>query len=647
MNVSYENGTERQQGVVQYVLDNLLHLNLDRWPQDLVIAFNDDPTPEVHNEFAVTEQIEGGIKLTFRTDFPHFHELWFDTIEFAKECVGHELGHALMYLLPSEVLEGQLLPLFGFTLEDITDDAHLAWLDRPKECIAETFKDCFLRKIDRAYPNRTNLHLPIKNYAAFRAIFRQEMPSQDGGSDGLFRVRESELQPDPPEEDGYSKVAFGNLFRPQTGARMRQEWTIPFDRYFVDGEDSWLLFSWNGYFFDADLNQIGGVFFEVYLHQPSSGSWGDSYVYFLNEMPSEVSVTPALPSGAESTPTPINDDWTPDFSYGIEFDVPDGAETFDYAWNLSVLTDPWLVSMTHEEVVAQFEEVVPTLEITCIDAFKTYGQEDAWFTATQTYPDDGSNGLWRYLLHTTDTGAEWQDTNTYVAYVGKPVGLLGEWTPEELAEQGPIFRVTPGATYSYEFTFPDFDLGPFVYVGWPGYAAWAFQKRFVGTNDPALRRHSRFSVGYPSTLSDREEGEWLVFAWGDSVDGVLPGQTNNIIDPLAGTTDPVTGRTREWKTEEETSDWWYFPADAPVLTVSESFVVPEGVDRVWLNASFVVQQPPPAGTRELDIPDIQAVLPTLMICEVEGIEGQDVPPTTVAPGGVRGGERRLRHPVMG
>lgn len=173
MNVTFSNGNSMQQGVVQYVIDNLLHLDLGRFNFDLIVEFVDNPEPSIHNEFAFTEGDPPIIQL--RSDFPSFAPLtlW-GSIEFAKETVAHELAHALLGQIP-QTERDEILALFDSTQAEMDADGDREWVDRIREGIAETFKDAFLRKVDRRYPNRTNVKLPYSRFPAFREIWRGDM----------------------------------------------------------------------------------------------------------------------------------------------------------------------------------------------------------------------------------------------------------------------------------------------------------------------------------------------------------------------------------------------------------------------------------------------------------------------------------------
>lgn len=176
MNVTFANGTTEQQGVVEWVFANLLNLDLARFTLNLTVEFVPNPDPGVHNEVAFTEVSTGVATMSIRDDFPHFPTEAWDSIEFAQETVAHELGHALLGQLPTEV-QDEIFALFGTDRSDFEDDSGQSWEDRLLEGVVETFKDTFLRQRDRAYANRTNIKLPIYRYPAFRSIFRRPIVS--------------------------------------------------------------------------------------------------------------------------------------------------------------------------------------------------------------------------------------------------------------------------------------------------------------------------------------------------------------------------------------------------------------------------------------------------------------------------------------
>jgi hypothetical protein len=442
-------------------------------------------------------------------------------------------------------------------------------------------------------------------------------------------------------------------------------------------------FHWNGYFFDADFNQLGGVFFNLDLDRSASGSWevapGSGLVYLLDDgMPGGVDVTPALPPGAEVTPTQINEDWTPSLSYEIQFVVPEGAETFDYSWDIQALTTPWLDGgMSHAEVVAQFEEVVPSLTVDCYDVFATNGhQEEWWLREHSAVTFDGGDGLHRYIdTLTPDTlragfPTAWDSPSwgpTYYAAVATDYDNISEQFVRYNAAQTTGFvvvEVTPGMELSYEFAFPeewDFNASqPWV--------EWRLKKYFLGSVDPDVRCFTlcRAKMG-PYFSGDPSFPAQLHFTLqSDNHPDAPAGHTNTVADAFdawkaycATVGDPydpwpslVGGPTFEgentWSSPNENDDF-YMPVEATAMpfTVAESFVVPEGVTQMALMAEMLII---PNGVTAIDLPAIAEFLPSLVVCGVGGTDfpaEEEVPSGEAVPGGVRGGSVRTKHGVMG
>lgn len=177
MDLTFLNGSDHQHEVVRDALRSLLHLNLDRFNFSVEVSFAPNPVsdPLVHHPFAVT--VTGfPTTITIRDDFPHFQvggamHSEYASLDFARETVIHELGHALLHRLP-RALEEEIADLFD-TTPDTWNPTGVKWENRPEEGIAETFKDAFLPNSQREFTNRTNVAIPIRKYQDFRHIFRE------------------------------------------------------------------------------------------------------------------------------------------------------------------------------------------------------------------------------------------------------------------------------------------------------------------------------------------------------------------------------------------------------------------------------------------------------------------------------------------
>lgn len=81
---------------------------------------------------------------------------------FWRECLVHEMGHALVLNAPSDAVE-MIPPLFGKTMDDWDTGV---WATSVNEAFAETWKDCVLDKAARLYDNRTQLSIPREKWTA-------------------------------------------------------------------------------------------------------------------------------------------------------------------------------------------------------------------------------------------------------------------------------------------------------------------------------------------------------------------------------------------------------------------------------------------------------------------------------------------------
>lgn len=175
MILTFTNGTDLQKEVVRTTLHNLLGLPFDSISLELTVEFIANPDPDVHNEFAATDwSYDSNTALTkIASVAPNWPVPW-DGMLFFAETVAHELGHAL-YAALEQGSRVAIAEMFGAGSDDIAElqPPGVPWEDRIMEGIAETFKDAFLPPRLRRYYNRTNKKIPISQYPAFRALWRQ------------------------------------------------------------------------------------------------------------------------------------------------------------------------------------------------------------------------------------------------------------------------------------------------------------------------------------------------------------------------------------------------------------------------------------------------------------------------------------------
>lgn len=217
MELSFTNGTTAQKTGWERALSVLLGLPTSAFPLKVVVTFVDPGTliGHGHTDLADTTWTYGSTESTteVRNDAPGFGDqqkplraeaasagLAYNPDRFYAECAAHELGHSLFAALPQEARIA-IAQLFGAKSDDIVELAPpgSAWQDRIIEGIAETFKDAFLPRRYRVFPNRTRHSIAYSKFPEFRRLFRDAIPE----------VEESgELEPGEEEVPGYKLDLF-------------------------------------------------------------------------------------------------------------------------------------------------------------------------------------------------------------------------------------------------------------------------------------------------------------------------------------------------------------------------------------------------------------------------------------------------------
>lgn len=178
MELNFVNGTTVQKAACRTAAHSLLNLPMDTFPLVHTVEFTPDPLPSSHSEFAVTEVAYDSLEAftQIASIAPNWPEPW-SGINFLQETYAHELGHALFAQLPHEVRVA-VVELFGESTDDpsVVYDESKAWEDRAGEGIAETFKEAFVPRQLRRYPNRTNRKLSFSKYPEFRRLWREGAP---------------------------------------------------------------------------------------------------------------------------------------------------------------------------------------------------------------------------------------------------------------------------------------------------------------------------------------------------------------------------------------------------------------------------------------------------------------------------------------
>ena len=193
MKFSFANGTQVQQDRWAEVAGRLLNLPDESLPLDIEVSFVDAGTlagagPE-HTTLAETTWTYDDSTSTceVRDDAPSFGSqeqalraeaarlgLVYNPDRFYTESAGHEVGHSAFAALP-ETSRVAIAQMFGADSDDVDSlfPEGTAWQNKIGEGIAETFKEAFLPRRYRVFPNRTNRTISYDRFPEFRALFRQ------------------------------------------------------------------------------------------------------------------------------------------------------------------------------------------------------------------------------------------------------------------------------------------------------------------------------------------------------------------------------------------------------------------------------------------------------------------------------------------
>jgi hypothetical protein len=186
----FANGTAQQKRLWEE--GSGLLLNLPAADLNITSHVTFEPPSQVvgrdHTDLALTTWSYGSSSSTciVRSDAPSFgtqqaaleaeaakYGLPYSVARFFIESGVHELGHSLYADLPEENRIA-IAKLFGANGDEGSElaPAGSAWPDRIIEGIAETFKEAFLPRRYRVFPNRTNRKLSYSLYPRFRELFR-------------------------------------------------------------------------------------------------------------------------------------------------------------------------------------------------------------------------------------------------------------------------------------------------------------------------------------------------------------------------------------------------------------------------------------------------------------------------------------------
>lgn len=205
MNITFTNGTARQQGLWIEAINSMLNLPSDAMPLTMTVEFVASLEGANATSFAETlweyGSTSGTIKV--RNDAPGFGDLdagligeaagmglTYDARLHFHETAIHETGHAVFASL-SEARRLEIVALFGLTTDNpaVLQPSGKPWQRRIGESIAETFKEAFLPQRNRVFPNRTDHRLSYSKYPEFRRIVREGIEEMGHEGDKLLHAR--------------------------------------------------------------------------------------------------------------------------------------------------------------------------------------------------------------------------------------------------------------------------------------------------------------------------------------------------------------------------------------------------------------------------------------------------------------------------
>lgn len=205
MRLSFTNGDTEQQSGWQRAVEQLLNVSPSKLPVAVTVSFVDRINISGHGiDLAATTWSYGSATsiTKVRNDAPDFASardsllaeaaglgLPFNPAKFYTETAVHELGHSVFAALP-HASRVAIAALFGAQTDSLSvlAPSGAEWADKIIEGIAETFKEAFLARANRAFPNRTNRRIPYRDFPRFRELIRQGLERSGltfKGSDGV------------------------------------------------------------------------------------------------------------------------------------------------------------------------------------------------------------------------------------------------------------------------------------------------------------------------------------------------------------------------------------------------------------------------------------------------------------------------------
>lgn len=436
MEYNFLSGNEEQKRLWKEAVSHLLHLPGAELP--LVINVSFVPPGELighgHTDLALTTWTYGSQESAtqVRNDAPGFggqqaslealaasFGLPYSPTKHFHETAIHELGHSAFAALPEENRVA-IAQMFGAKSDDITElSAGAEWQDRIIEGIAETFKEAFLPRRYRVFPNRTNRRISYSQFPEFRRLFRVSREVEE---------EESHEANEPfPVDAGTIGYTFPFPLEP---------WLFEFPLPEEIGVTHFIQFRW---IFEkwltkaGDPTKIDQTFFEVnyfWVYDGSKwnfGDWSGSGGLLANDswvsvrslaFPSPLNegrwiITPALPkepafSGEEMGIT-NSSPWKPPTTFGESFVIPEDGTFFHWEGGSFVSVQTRLAAgQSIASIAALLNAAYPVWKLDGADIFRLGGEE----------PPDGpfeNAGLRSYRI----AGIEGPE-ETYAASFGLP-----------------------------------------------------------------------------------------------------------------------------------------------------------------------------------------------------------------------------------
>lgn len=418
MEFIFTNGTEEQQELWREGAAHLLNLPLDDLPLTITVSFVDpSELPNEQTTLAWTTWTYGSNEATtlVRNDAPSFGDavgglraeaaargLDWSEATFCIETSAHEVAHAA-YASLAEADRVAVAQMFGAST-DLTEELSpegSEWQDRVIEAIAETFKEAFVPRQFRVFPNRTNKTISYDRFPEFRHHFRVSrsateeeilepevpFPVSSGATLGYrFSFNPSvwfleyPIEEEPPVDVQFEEwaIRFGWTFK---------KWFTSAENPLVKIDETQMTveliqaFNW-GYFSGSYFGDQ--TWYYATVETPEPRNFENSHIVLFD--PDEAfkggrwNIIPGLPeepfffSGQqldihEKTP------WVPPFTFGEDFTVPAGGD-MSFHWqggSFAYLGTRVAAGESRSGFPATFQSAYPSFFVNGVDIFRIGG----------------------------------------------------------------------------------------------------------------------------------------------------------------------------------------------------------------------------------------------------------------------------------